>query len=129
MSIAGFIGPLSYKLFDWIFKLEPAYIWKWTPAVPISSFSGGWIIFILIADIILATFFAFLYAVLYNSIPGQGIKKGLVFGLLMWPLGVVIPLISMYMLINIASGAVVYFLLEGLFEWLLYGAIISLIYK
>lgn len=35
----------------------------------------------------------------------------------------------MYLMMNIANGALIYFTLQSLIEWLVYGAVIFLIYK
>jgi len=119
----------SYYLFGWVFELEPASIWKWTPQTPLGSMSAGWLIFIIATNTALAIFFAFLYAVLFKAIPGTGIGKGLMFALLLYPVGVLVPMFSIYVLLNIAAGAVVYFTLQGLAEFLIYGAAVALVYK
>jgi len=74
-------------------------------------------------------FIAFLYAVLFKAIPGTGVKKGLLFGLLMYPMSVLIPMFSWYVMMNVAGQAVLCFTLEQLIEILVYGAVISIIYK
>lgn len=123
----------SYKLFGWVFELEPSNVWKWTPAspaaIPFASLSFGQWLFLIVVNTALAIFIAFLYALLYQSIPGTGIVKGLMFGLLWFPMSVLIPMFSVYFLMNVATGAIIYLTVEGLFEFLIYGTVISLIYK
>jgi hypothetical protein len=119
----------SYHLFGSVFELEPASIWKWTPQMPLGSISAGWLIFIVTVNTALAIFFAFLYALLFRAIPGTGIRKGLMFALLLYPVGVLVPVFSIYVLVNIAAGAAVYFTLQGLVEFLIYGAAVALVYK
>ncbi|MBI2097223.1 MAG: hypothetical protein HYT40_03715 [Candidatus Sungbacteria bacterium] len=133
LDIVSFIGIPSYKLFGWVFALEPSSIWKWTPSsgttIPFASLSFSEWLFLLLVNTALAVFIAFLYALFYKSIPGNGIKKGLAFGLLIYPIGVIIPLFSVYYLMNVAVGALIYLASQGLFEFLLYGVVISLIYR
>jgi predicted neutral ceramidase superfamily lipid hydrolase len=88
-----------------------------------------WLTFFILANTILAIFIVFLYAVLYKAIPGTGIKKGLTFGLLMYPMSVLIPMFSIWAMFRVAEEAVLLFTLEQLIEILVYGAIIGLIYK
>lgn len=129
--ISFLIFPLffSTSLFGWVFNLEPTNIWKWTPQISLASMPINWLIFLFLVNTALAMFIAFLYAVLFKAIPGTGIKKGLVFGLLMYPMSVLIPMFSWYVMMNIAGQAVFYFTLEQLIEILVYGAVIGLIYK
>lgn len=88
-----------------------------------------WLVFLLLGNLALAIILALVYTILYKGIPGRGIKKGLVFGFLLWPIGVLIPMFSMYVLLRIAGGAIIYFTIQGLVEYLIYGVIISTIYK
>jgi len=133
LDLVSFIGIPSYKLFGWIFALEPSNIWKWTPSsgtvLPFASLSFSEWLFLFFVNTTLAVFIAFLYALFYKSIPGNGIKKGLAFGLLIYPISVMIPLFSVYYLMNVAVGALIYLALQGFFEFLLYGVVISLIYR
>jgi len=125
------IFPLFFsdRLFGWIFRLEPTNIWKWTPQTPLGAMPMHWLAFLVSANTVLALFIAFLYAVLYRAIPGKGVKKGLLFAVLMYPMSVLIPMFSIYVVLNVASEAVVCFTAEQLIEILVYGALIGLIYK
>lgn len=128
INFASFIvGGGSYLLFGNVFKLEPIDIWKWTPAMGLDIPVSWWLLFLM--NIVLAVVFAWVFAVLYDGIPGTGIRKGFVFGLLAWLIGVIPPMTTLYLMTNIANGALVYFTVQGLVEWLVYGAVISAIYK
>lgn len=126
--ISFFIGGGSYFLFGWVFNLEPIAIWKWTPAQGFDMPIGWWVILFLL-NIILAIAFAFIYALIEKGLPGKGIQKGLGFGIIIWIVGPIPALVTMYLMMNIANGALIYFTLQSLFEWLVYGTVISLIYK
>ena len=77
---------------------------------------------------LLAVVVALVYAVLFEGIPGRGVRKGLAFGLVVWLVGVLPATFTMYILVNISGWAVLYFTLQGLAEYLAYGAIIAAIY-
>lgn len=128
INFASFVvGGGSYFLFGWIFTLEPANIWKWTPAMGL-NISVSWPV-LLFLNIVFAVVFAWVFAALYGGIPGSGIRKGLMFGLFAWLIGVLPAITTLYLMTYIAPLALVYFTFQGLFEWLAYGAIIAAIYK
>jgi uncharacterized membrane protein YagU involved in acid resistance len=125
--ISFLVGGGSYLIFGWVFKLEPTSVWKWTPAmglnIPVSWLS------LFLMNIVLAIVFAWVFAVLYKGIPGEGVRKGLMFGLFAWLIGVVPSMVTLYLMTHIAPVALLYFTAQGLFEWLVYGTVISAIYK
>lgn len=130
VNVISFAIPVpSYFLFSWIFQLEPTNIWKWTPQISLTVMPINWLVFLFGINVILAILFVLPYTIFYKGIPGKGIRRGLVYALLLYPVGVLIPMFSIYVLLNISSIAVVYFALEGLVEFLAYGAVISVIYK
>lgn len=126
--ISFLIGGGSYFLFGRIFELEPTNIWKWTPAQGFNMPASWWII-LFVLNIVLAITFAFVYALIEKELPGNGIRKGLSFGIIVWMVGPIPALVTMYLMMNIANGALLYFTLQSLFEWLVYGSVISLVYK
>jgi len=126
--ISFLVGGGSYFIFSGVFDLEPRAIWKWTPSQGFDMSAEWWIILLLL-NIILAVVFAFIYALIEKGLPGKGIQKGLGFGMIVWIVGPIPALVTMYLMMNIATGALIYFTLQSLFEWLIYGAVISLIYK
>lgn len=125
--ISFFIGGGSYFLFGKVFQLEPTNIWKWTPAQGFNMSVQWWVILFLL-NIVLAIIFAFVFALIEKGLPGKGIQKGLGFGIIVWIVGPIPALVTMYLMMNIATGALAYFTLQSLFEWLVYGTVISLIH-
>jgi hypothetical protein len=119
------VGGGGYQLFGWVFELEPRGVWKWTPG---QSMSAGWWVFLVGGNTLLAIVYALVYAVLYHGIPGSGLRKGLAFGLIVWLVGVAPAIFTMYALVNIHGGALLYFLTQSLVEHLVYGAAVALVY-
>lgn len=126
--ISFLIGGGSYFLFGKVFQLEPTNIWKWTPAQGFNMSAAWWII-LFVLNIVLAVIFAFVFALIEKGLPGKGVQKGLGFGIIVWIVGPIPALVTMYLMMNIATGALAYFILQSLFEWLVYGSVISIIYK
>jgi len=126
--ISFIVGGGSYFLFGRVFNLEPRAIWKWTSAQGFDMSAEWWIILFLL-NIILAVAFAFVYALIEKGLPGKGMRKGLSFGIIVWIVGPIPALVTMYLMMNIATGALIYFIFQSFFEWLVYGTVISVIYK
>lgn len=125
--VSFLIGGGSYLLFGNVFKLEPTSVWKWTPAMGL-DIPVSWPA-LLLMNITLAVVFAWVFALLYRGVPGTGIRKGIIFGLLAWLIGVIPPMTTLYLMTRIAPGALLYFTIQGLFEWLVYGLVMSVIYR
>lgn len=130
IAIAGIVIPTaSMNIFSWIFTLPPTEVWKWTPMMPLSSFSVEWWIILFLGNFFLSLSVVFLYALFYDSIPGTGIRKGLTMGLLLYPLGILFPAFNLYELTTFNSIVLAYLLIEGFAEFLLYGAIAGVMYR
>ena len=111
-------------LFNWVYELPPN-IWV-DPEIMMST---GNIIGVNIIGLIAAILFALVYAILYNGIPGDGIKKGLIYGFLMWLVGALVGLATMPFYMTIATTVVIYWILNALVINLINGVILGLIYK
>ena len=95
-----------------------------TAGPPPTEFYYYSIVFAIITGII----YALVYAMIKKSIPGKIPKKGLYFGFLLFLLG--IPhFLSMYLLINLPSLLIVYWVIFGLIVNLINGVIIAYIVK
>ena len=121
------VGGGGYHLFGWVFALEPQAIWKWTPGLN-ADMSLGWWVFLIGGNTLLAIVFAVVYAILFKGIPGTGLRKGLVFGGIVWLVGVVPAIFTMYIMMNVHPAALLYFLTQSLVEYFVYGAAVALIY-
>lgn len=69
------------------------------------------------------------YAILYRAIPKEGIRKGIIFGIFVWIIGVVIPLSRVYLTANITVPVFIYWMGLDLVSYLLMGAVTGAIYK
>jgi hypothetical protein len=82
--------------------------------------------------LIFGTIFGLLYKELYRSIPGKGVKKGFLFGLIIWFIkditaGAFLAFVSsmnIYYLIGATNLIVV-----GSYQWMLYGLTLGYLYK
>ncbi len=130
VNVASILFPLiSYFSFKQIFLYDLVGIWKWKPGNALFSMPGEWITITMLGNFIMALVFVIVYAVLHKAVPGVRFQKGLWFGFLMWLIGVLIPVFSMYVLLNISNTVLWFLLIQGLAEYLLYGLICSTFYR
>lgn len=130
IAVAGIIVPTaSMTVFSWLFLLPPTDIWKWTPFIPLSSFSFLWWSVLLVGNFLLALSVVFLYGLFYEKVPGSGIIKGVVMALLLYPLGILFAAFNLYELTTLDPALIAYLIGEGFIEFLLYGAIAGVIYR
>jgi len=67
--------------------------------------------------------------VLNKGIPGEGAKKGMTYGILVWLVGALTGIASMPDYMTIATTVVVYWILQALVLNIINGAIVGVIYK
>lgn len=73
---------------------------------------------------------AFGYALLYKGIPGTGVSKGVVYGILLWILGILPNMAALYLHTTISAEIIWFFITaNGLFRGIVLGATYALIYK
>jgi cellulose synthase/poly-beta-1,6-N-acetylglucosamine synthase-like glycosyltransferase len=83
----------------------------------------------LIFELINGFMLAVIYAVIHPSLPGQGWKKGISYGLIVWGLRVVMWAFSTYMMTDMAPVLIVINGVTGLIEVLILGIVIAAIYR
>ena len=81
--------------------------------------------------IVICFLWAFGYAVLYKGIPGAGITKGVVYGILvMWMLGVLPHMVALYLHTTISPEIIwIFITANALLRGIILGATYAVIYK
>jgi hypothetical protein len=112
-------------LFPWVYQLPPD-IWRDFTAVPATVFNliGPHVI-----GLIRAMLFALVFAILYKGIPGTGVFKGMIYGVLVWIVGALSGMPSMPFYMTIATGVVIYWIIQQLVLGVINGAIVGVLYK
>lgn len=80
-------------------------------------------------DIIYGIILCVFYLLLYNSLPGYGIVKGLIYGILMWFLRIAILTFTQWMVYTTSIGAIIYMVFAGLIEMIIIGVLIGLLIR
>ena len=112
-------------LFKWVYKLPPN-IWRdWaTMQATALNLIGPHVI-----GIIRALLFALVFAIIYRGIPGKGVTKGMIYGVLLWIVGALSGLAAMPFYMTIATTVVIYWIIGALVLSVVNGAIVGAIYK
>lgn len=104
-------------LFSWVYELPPTDFW-----LPMEQMNMP---MMTIMGLLMALFFAWVYSVIKNGIPGEGVKKGITFGFLMWLIGPLFGIGMMAFYMQIATGVVIYWIVQALVMNIVSGAILG----
>jgi len=131
--LRGFLGGIAFgvigEIFGWV--IYGLLFMKWTEQVsqlwrPMESLY--WRVGMPLADIFCGLMIALSYAILYKGIPGTGLKKGLIFGLILWLITRLAGELFWYTMSPIPFMLVVAGWLHGLIAMSLGGIAIAAIY-
>ena len=111
-------------LFSWVYELPPM-IWK----TPTEIMASANMIGSYLAGVLVSFLFVFIFAFLYKKLPNKGVKRGLLYGFLVWLVGPASGVIAMPFYMTIATIVVAYWVLSMLVKYLLLGAIVGVLYK
>jgi hypothetical protein len=87
-----------------------------------------WWVLLVVGNTVLAVAVAFVYAILYDGIPGRGVRKGLWFGFLVWLAALLPVAFTLAVIVNVSATVVALATFEPLTEYLIYGAMMAAIY-
>lgn len=108
-------------VFNWVYKLEPTNVWK-----SMENFS---LPLMIATTFITDLLFVFVYALINKGVPGKNkYVKGLLYGLLVWMVGMFPGMIATYLYQTIATTVVIYWTIWALVVFPIKGLIASAIY-
>ncbi|MFC1559891.1 hypothetical protein ACFLZ2_02075 [Candidatus Margulisiibacteriota bacterium] len=99
----------------------------WRPAIELSS--PYVMIGVSLFGFSTAVFFTVIYAFIYKGIPGEGLQKGLMYGLFAWLLGPYTVNGMLAHILIVSPRIIGYWLLSNAVAMILMGVIVSAIYK
>ena len=111
------------NLFKWVYRLEPTQVWR-------SMENATWAFWLEVnlGNFVFSLIFVFLFALLFSSIPGRYILKGIMWGFFVWLLGTVPGMFATGMFMNISQTVVIYWTIIGLVKYLLVGTSTAIVY-
>ncbi len=111
-------------LFVWVYQIPPD-IW----IEPIEMVKADRLIGSNVLGIINAFIFVMVYSIIYKGIPYKGVRKGIIYGLLLWLVNSFTIFASMPFYMNISATVVIYWIIQSLVINVIIGAIIGAICK
>ena len=130
--IAGMVGAVINSIYSIIVcsRLIIPYTKRVTPFDFWIPETGLHTFIMIIFGFVICILWAFGYALLYKGIPGSGISKGVIYGFLLWLLGMLPNNIALQLHTNIWPEFNWIFLSVGnLIRWIILGMIYALFYK
>ena len=125
--VGGLLAGLAILVVGMIFGSLTADMYKMAPANMFKPMEQNWFLQILVYDLALGFILAYVYSVIKSAIPGSGIQKGLIFGLIIFLVGTVPWMGITYLTMNIRNKLILMWTLNGLANYLLAGAAIEVI--
>ncbi|MCD4760665.1 hypothetical protein K8R42_02085 [bacterium] len=123
--VSGVFGWLTCGwLFNWVYTIPPI-IWK----NPEAMMNGLNMLGVNIVGLAASIIFAGVFSLLYNGIPGKGVKKGMNYGLLLWLVATLHGVATMPFYMTISTTVIIYWLIQGLVINLINGAIVGALLK
>jgi hypothetical protein len=130
LIVAGIAASVLFLVLDAALGTAGGFIGAQVFGLPIEQRPGfeAKVKFGLIFELINGFILAVIYAVIHPSLPGQGWKKGISYGLLVWGLRVVMGAFSTYMMTDVPPASIAITVVTGLIEVLILGIVTAAIY-
>ncbi len=123
--IVGLIGGLLFAVMDGLINANPLAVRLYAVFKPIARAKLNMPVALAI-DLAYGLIMAGIFILLYGSLPGDGVVKGLAFGLLAWFFRVLMQAASQWVMYTVPFRSVVYGAAAGLAEMLVLGTFYSL---
>jgi hypothetical protein len=112
---------LCGHLFNWVYHLEPTNVWR-----PMEGAPPAWLY---LGELVLGILLAAMYAMVCKGIPGSNrLVRGLLFGLMVWVVGMLPGMFATYAFMTVATTVVIYWTITALIMLPIQGLIIAAIY-
>jgi hypothetical protein len=131
LLVAGIVASVLFLVLDAILGMAGGLIAAQVFGVPFNQPPGieAKMMIGFVFELINGFMLAVIYAVIHPSLPGQGWKKGISYGLIVWGLRVVMWAFSTYMMTDMPPALIVITVVTGLIEVLILGVVIAVIYR
>jgi hypothetical protein len=127
--VAGIVASILFLVLNAIFGMLGGLIGMQLFGLPLEQPSEVKMMIGPIFELINGFMLALIYAIIHPDLPGQGWKKGVSYGLIVWGLRVVMWAFSNYMMTDMPPVLIVITVVTGLIEVLILGVVIAAIYK
>lgn len=131
LVVTGIVASVLFLVLDAALGTAGGFIGAQVLGLPVEQPPGieAKVKYGLIFELINGLMLAVIYAVIHPSLPGQGWKKGISYGLIVWGLRVVMWAFSTYMMTDMPPILIAITVVTGLIEVLILCIVIAAIYK
>jgi hypothetical protein len=131
LIIAGITASVLFLVLDAVLGMAGGLVGAQVFGLPFEQPPGieGKMMISPVFELINGFMLAVIYAVIHPSLPGQGWRRGISYGLIVWGLRVVMWAFSTYMMTDMAPILIAITVVTGLIEVLILGIVIAVIYK
>lgn len=91
--------------------------------------TGNWTYYMIVVDIIEGIIYGLVFGIVMNSVPGNGWKKGLNYGLILWLVATAPGMMMTYFTMAVPDMIVASWLFGGLISLVIAGPLIAIIYN
>jgi len=129
--LAWIVTSVLFLVLDMLFGTLGGYLTASITGAPIQGLGGieSKIFTGLIFEVINGFILVLVYVVIHASIPGKGLVKGIIYGLIVWAMRVLMWAFSTYMMFEVSPVLLVITTILGLIEVLILCVVIAAIYK
>lgn len=106
-----------------------ASLYEATPLIWKPMDSPSFLLYIFILNLFAGFLFASIYSIFYNGIPGEGMGKGVIYGILIFLVGTLPGILALYLMMNLAPLLIGLWLIESFVSFILMGLVTALICK
>jgi len=126
---AGIAASLLFLVLDALFGVLSGIIGATVFGIPATQPPMNKQTLGLLFELINGFMLAVIYAIIHRALPGQGWRKGLSFGLIVWGLRVVMWAFTTYMLTDMSPIMIGLAVFTGLIEMLIICVVIAVVYR
>jgi len=126
--VGGLLAALVLVIVSFVFGSLSANMYVMSPAGMWKSMMGQrFFLKMVIYDIVVGLILSYVYSILKSSVPGSGLQKGVIFGLLVWLVGSVPGLGMTFLTMNIRNKLLIIWLINGLVNYVCAGAAVEFV--
>ena len=127
--IAGLVASVLFLVLDAVFGVVGGVIGESVFDLSVGQPDESKMLISPVFELINGFMLAVVYAVIYGSLPGEGWKKGVSYGLIVWGLRVVMWAFSTYIMTDMSPVLIAITVVTGLVEVLILCVVIAAIYR
>jgi hypothetical protein len=129
LVIAGIVTSVLFLVLDAVFGVAGGMIGTLIFGLPAAQPDESKMMITPVFELINGFMLATVYAVIYDGLPGEGWKKGISYGLIVWGLRVVMWAFSTYIMTDMPPILIGITVVTGLVEVLILCVVIAAIYR